>query len=364
MKKIHINTSAWDSGLTLFFMIVAHTMCFAFYRVQVSQVSAASMTIFILAVLLISWFTTGYRYGLISAAVSTFSVNYFFTYPYAQFTLRINGYTKTFLTLFAVSSVVCMLTAKIKEQSKIKAEIENEKIRINFLRSISHDIRTPLTSIIGSSSAFLENDNLTEDAKNTLISDIKCEAEWLMRMVENILSITRVTNAQACLDKKPEMIEEIIGETTQKFRKKFPGITLSVSVPNELLFVPADATLIEQVILNMLENAAYHGETTTRINISVLEDDSFITVRISDNGVGINESSLENINNSDFTINSSSTTDKRRNIGIGLSVCKYIIKAHGGKIVAYNSPNGGAVFEFTLPLSRDHDASQDEQPLG
>ena len=344
-----------DWFLTLGTMIIACAICFLLFHIDKSLTNSVAMPIFIFAVLIVSRFANGFQYGLVASLIGTFAVNYYFTYPYFRFNLTISGYPITFFTMFAVSGMVCMLTNQIKRQSKIRTEIENEKNRTNLLRSISHDIRTPLTSIIGSSSALLDNSNLSDDAKNMLISDIKSEAEWLIRMVENILSITRVNNASDLIGKNPEMLEEIIGETAHKFKKQFPGIALNISVPDKLLFVTADAMLIEQVILNALENAVYHGGSTTKIDISVTDKGGCANIKICDNGNGIDGEILKKLKQGAFVKEHTTAPDIKRNMGIGISVCKGIITAHGGTLSLHNGADGGAVFEFTLPLAEPGD---------
>lgn len=310
--------------------------------------------IFILAVLLISRFTDGYFYGIIASVISILGVNYAFTYPYFSLNFTISGYPLTFAVMLCVSVMVSALTTRAKRQEKIKAEIELEKSRANLLRGISHDIRTPLTSIIGSSSAFLDNSaKLSDEAKRELVSDIRDEANWLVRIVENVLSITKINQSSAEISKNPELIEEIIEVAAIKFKKQFPNISLLTSVPESILFVPMDATLIGQVIFNLLENAVIHGEKTTEVSLSVAKGGREVIFSVCDNGAGILKGLLPHLFDSSFINGKEKRSDTKRNMGIGLSVCKTIIKAHGGVIWAENQKNGGAAFHFTLPIDEE-----------
>ena len=215
---------------------------------------------FVLAILLISRFTNSYFYGMLSSVIAVFEVNYIFTYPYFYINFTLSGYPLTFLVMFSVSVVVSMLTTQIKQQEKIRIEIEKEQMRGNLLRAVSHDIRTPLTSIVGAVSAVIENkDKLSEEKTLTLLNDVKDEAQWLVRVVENLLLVTRIDSDPAKITKEPEIVEEILGEAVAKFKKRFPGAPLKISMPEEVLFVPMDAMLIEQVLCNLLENAVLHG---------------------------------------------------------------------------------------------------------
>lgn len=305
--------------------------------------------IFVLMVTLTARLTDGFVYGVVASFVSVICVNYIFTYPYWEFNFTIAGYPLTFLTMLSVSVIVSTLTTQIKRQEQLRAEGEREAMRANLLRAVSHDLRTPLTSIMGSVSAVLENDAvLTPQQRTSLLRNIRSEAQWLIRMVENLLSITRIGDAAARISKELEVAEEVLASVAAKFQQRFPEIHLVLAAPDDPLFVPMDAILIEQVLMNLMENAAYHGHST-RIHLNAERQGEWAVFTVRDNGSGISPELLPNI----FTpgIHSQShTSDKRRNMGIGLSVCRSIVKAHGGTMSAANAPDGGAVFCFTLPL--------------
>ena len=254
--------------ITLTILAAATVICF--FLQQSVGTEAHAPLLFVLAVLFISRFTDGYGYGIFSAMAAVIAVNYIFTYPYFAFNFTITGYPLTFLVMLAVALSVSALTTQIKNQEKIRLESEKEKMRANLLRAVSHDIRTPLTSIAGSASVILENKNaLSQDKVMELVANIKEEAQWLVRMVENLLSITRMNAENAKIDKQEELAEEVISAAVSKFAKRFPGIETEVHVPDEILLVPMDATLIEQVLVNLLENSVIHGRTTSRIRIQV-----------------------------------------------------------------------------------------------
>lgn len=352
-KISFFSVSLKDTLLTLGILLAACSMCFLLDKLDSTNTDNLAPLIFMLAIVLISRFTYGYIYGIFASIFSTLAVNYAFTYPYLEFNFTITGYPFTFITMLSVSLIVDMLTIRTRHQEQIRNEIEHEKIYNNLLRSVSHDIRTPLTSIVGSAEAYLDNrDILSDDKKNKLVSDISDEANWLIRVVENILSITRINNDNASLNKTLEVVEEIVADAVAKFKQRFPDIAVHTKVPDELLLAPMDAILIEQVITNLLENTVYHGKYATRIDINVFTCDKSAAFRISDNGAGIAKDILPGI----FTtyINSAEDTgDDHKNMGIGLSVCMSIIKAHGGSMTARNLPEGGACFEFYLPLERE-----------
>lgn len=306
--------------------------------------------VFVLAVLLISRFTNGYLFGTLAAILSVIGINYIFTYPYWEFNFTLAGYPLTFLTMLGVSLITCTMTTKIKQQEQLRVEGEKEKMRANLLRSVSHDIRTPLTSIVGATSTLLETKGLSEAEQRALLEDVRDEAQWLIRVVENLLSITRMRDARTQLTKVPEAAEEILGEAARKFRKRFPDIQVAVSVPDELLLVPMDAILIEQVLSNLLENAATHGQTVTHIQLSVEREDAYARFSVQDNGRGIPPKELSRLFDGTLKRSETPSGDGKRNMGLGLSVCMAIVRAHGGSMEAKNLPCG-AEFSFRLPLS-------------
>ena len=234
-------------------------------------------------------------------------------------------------------------------------EIEKEKMRANLLRSVSHDIRTPLTSIVGATSTILETPSLPVEDQHKLLEDVRDEAQWLIRVVENLLSVTRIGDSRAHITKQNEIPEEIMAEAVQKFRKRFPAVQIQVNAPEEVLLVPMDPILIEQVLSNLLENAVIHGETTTRIVLSVQRDGLYARFSIRDNGRGIPLGVLPHLFDGTIKHTETPTGDGKRNMGLGLSVCRAIVRAHGGHLNARNLEQG-AEFCFTLPLSKEESA--------
>ncbi len=305
--------------------------------------------IFVLAVLIISLSTDGYFYGILAAVFSVFAVNYAFTAPYFKLDFSPYGYPLTFITMLAVGLASSTLASAVKYQEKLRIEAEKEKVRSNLLRAISHDLRTPLTSISGSIGAVLDEEDIMDSAqRDELLLGAKQDAEWLCRMVENLLSITRISGDELqAIRKQDEAIEEVLGAAAAKFRQKHPEVTASVRVPDEPLFVPMDAMLIEQVLTNLMDNAVAHGETTTRISVSADTDGAFARITVEDNGVGIAPDIMKDLFN--LPAKSGEREDKSRGMGIGLLVCRTIVEAHGGRIYAENS-GSGARFVFLLQM--------------
>jgi len=327
-----------------------------------SDANYASM-LFFLAVFLVSRLTDGYAYGIAASFFGVLAVNYFFTYPYFKFNFTLSGYPLTVVCMLAVSVITSTITTKAQESTRIKLEAEKEKTRSNLLRAVSHDLRTPLASIMGAVTAVMENDeHLSAVQRKELLTGAKDDARWLIRMVENLLAVTKIdSDKNAKVIKTPEAAEEVVSEAAAKFAKQFPDMRVSVRVPEELLMIPMDAVLIEQVLLNLLENAAIHAKGASLVNITVTVEDNSAVFEVSDNGSGIDPEMLPHIfdgyNHSDTK---SETLDGKRSMEIGLSVCKTIIGAHGGVMSAYNSDASGAVFRFTLDLGNTGTEDSDE----
>ncbi len=253
-----------------------------------------------------------------------------------------------FSNLMAMQTALAIDRQEIVDHAqKILLEKEKENMRSNLLRAISHDLRTPLTCILGSTATLQDTEHpLSEETKSRLLSDIYHDSEWLIQMVENLLSVTKISGEGTKLKKQDEVVEEIVAESVAKIQKRFPNAEIRVRVPEELLLVPMDAMLIEQVLINLMENAIRHSGSQKAIYLTVKCLWKRVYFSVLDQGIGIEEERLPHI--FDGTTNSKST-DSSRGLGIGLPICKSIITAHGGEISANNNENGGANFTFVLP---------------
>lgn len=314
------------------------------------NVSEHVTTVFVFAVFLISLFTEGYFYGVLSAFIGTFLVNYAFTFPYNAFDFKDPINLISGIIMVSIAILTSAIITKLKHHKATKAESEKESMRANLLRAVSHDIRTPLTTIYGSSTTILENqDILTDEEKNKILLGIKEDSQWLVRMVENLLSITRIDSGEVKISKTPTVLEELIDSVILKFKKRYPNQKVDIELPDDLIIIPMDAILIEQVIVNILENSVQHAKGMTKLSFTVFIEDKKAVFEIKDNGCGINPKKLETIfSGYSNTFENNVADSMKRNAGIGLSVCATIIKAHGGNITAENLKTGGAVFRFDL----------------
>lgn len=199
------------------------------------------------------------------------SVDYIFTPPFWEVSFTLAGFPLTFLVMMTICVATGIVTSRAKKVSEMEREAEREKIHSNLLRAVSHDIRTPLTGIVGATNVLLEQDDtLTPQQRRELLKNANEEAQWLIHIVENLLSITRIgAGEDAQVTKTPEAAEEVIEGAVGKFRRQYPQIDVRVELPEEFFLVPMDPLLIQQVMTNLLENAAVHGVTTTRVVVSL-----------------------------------------------------------------------------------------------
>lgn len=338
-----------NAGVTLGLLGATALICAGMNGIARS--SAASSLIFVLCIHVVARLTNGYAWGIAASLAAVLLVNFVFTYPFMEFNFTIAGYPLTFVTMLTVSISTSALTTAVKKQERLRLEGEKVKMRADLLRSVSHDLRTPLTSIAGSASVLLESPELPEDKRRELLGGIRDDSEWLIGMVENLLSITRVGGEGAQIQKMPEAVEEVVADAVRKFRKLYPELPVETEVPEEVLFVPMDAVLICQVLTNLLENAALHGRTTSRITVRVTSGAGRAKFAVEDDGGGIDAEALPLLFEDKPAGAAPVDSKGRHNMGIGLTVCRTIVKAHGGDMSAANRPGGGAVFWFELPLT-------------
>lgn len=366
MKNVHIakNQKKIDAKslvFTVVFIIAALSAAFAANTFDVlEEFKETWYTVLVLLVVILSCITKGYVYSMVFASVSSAVMIYILFERDMHFIGLAVRLSPILIGFFIISFVTCKMKELIIEQEKVNLEIEKEKIRANLLRAISHDLRTPLTAISGTSETIIrEIDSLDRETVKNFCRSIQSDSQWLIRMVENILSITKISDGSSRITKTPEIAEEIIMSAAAKFRRRFDSPEVKIKIPEELITVPMDAILIEQVITNLLENTVKHAKTATLVTVSLSSDGKNAVFEVADNGEGIPADRLNGIFEGTLKQVDLKTSDSTKNMGIGLSVCSTVVKAHGGTITAGNSKTGGAVFTLTLPLEKEE--TDDEQ---
>lgn len=339
--------------ITIVIFLIATFLSLVFQDIGVSE---HVTTVFVFAIFLISLLSDGYIYGVVSAIVAMFAINFCFTYPYFAFDFITPVNLISAIIMVSLSLITSMLMTKLKRNDMIRAESERERTRANLLRAISHDLRTPLTTIYSASTTLLnKGEMLNEQQQYSMLQNIQEDSEWLIRMVENLLSVTRIDDGTVKLIKTATIVDELIDSALTKFLMRHPEQNVKLDIAEEIIVIYVDSILIEQVIINLLENAVYHAKNMTELNLRVFTLGNKAIFEVLDNGCGIPEDKLKHIFEGSYGTKSDSSDSSKRFAGIGLSVCSTIIRAHGGEISAEERKKGGALFRFTLGLEDDSD---------
>lgn len=239
--------------------------------------------------------------------------------------------------------------AKGREEAAVLAR--NEQLRANLLRTISHDLRTPLTSISGNADTLLGNRAMLDDeTADRLLSDIRDDAEWLTRLVENILSISKIGDGSIQLDVSDQIVEDVLEEALRHIDRGSADHTIKLETGGEPMLARMDARLIIQVIVNLVNNAVKHTPTGSLITVSAVPDEKHAVICVSDNGPGIPDEWKERVFEMFFT-GDNDVGDSRRSMGLGLPLCRSILEAHGSGLILHDNVPSGCVFGFKLPLS-------------
>ena len=237
---------------------------------------------------------------------------------------------------------------------------KNEQLRANLLRSISHDLRTPLTAISGNADVLLsDGDALSADKRAELLRNIRSDANWLNATVENLLAITRLENGNVQLNTTVELLDDIIEEALRHANPDICQHGLEIEPCEDLLLVKVDAKLIVQVVVNLVNNAVTHTQAGSTIRVSTRSRGTEAIVRVEDDGPGIKDSDKAHVFESFYTIGRT-LADSKRSVGLGLSLCKSIVEAHGGSIVVRDAVPHGCAFEFALPRYELTEGTQED----
>ena len=262
LRTIGLRFSGMDVLKALGLYLAAVMCCLLLRSFDMHNDTSYVAMIFLLDVFLTAYWTDGYLLGIIMAVVGMFSVDIIFTYPFWHISFTLTGFPLTFLVMMTISILTATVTSRAKQTEQVRREADREKMYADLLRAVSHDIRTPLTGIVGATNVLLEQDGgLTQEQRQQLLRSTNEDAQWLIRIVENLLSITRISSEEAKVKKEPEPAEEVIESAVAKTHKHYPEVDIRVHLPDELMMVPMDPLLMEQVLVNLMENAVIHGET-------------------------------------------------------------------------------------------------------
>ena len=349
-------------------LLMTCALCTAFGMVVLTQaitgrIDGVAMLIFMLAVFITSMYTDGYFWGVAASLISVLAVNFAFLSPYLAFNFTLPENLFSGLVMLVVSIMTSAVTTRGKKQDQLRMENEREKMRANLLRAVSHDLRTPLTSIYGACSTVIENyDSLEREQTIKLLRDACSDAQWLNRMVENLLSVTRIDGGNVNLQKTPTVLDELLDTVLVKLRKRYPDVTVQLDLPDAFIVIPMDSMLIQQVLMNLLENAALHAEGMTKLTLRVFTLGRRAIFEVVDDGCGIPREQLRRLFSGVAGDTQAPADSGKHGMGIGLSVCAAIIKAHGGEIQAESRVGEGTVIRFWLETEEiELEDAEDEQ---
>lgn len=304
-KLLHNNTL-----FTLTLLGIATALAFLFFSF-VSENTANIALLYIIVQILIARYTNGYLHVLFSSVFSVICINFFFTYPFFRLNFTLSGYPVTFIGMLIITLLTTATTSSLLSDGSILSDAE----------------------------------------KRALLENIENDSSWLLNMVENLLSVTRINDTVTHqVNKTPEIVEEVVAEAVQRLKKRFPSASIIVHVPTDYLLIPMDAILIEQVLINLLENALIHSGSSHSPELTVTDHPDHVTFCVKDFGHGLNPDVIPDIFSG--ICHNTGSVDSHKGMGIGLSICKTIIDAHNGYIEAKNHTNG-ALFLFTLPKEEE-----------
>jgi two-component system, OmpR family, sensor histidine kinase KdpD len=253
------------------------------------------------------------------------------------------------LETFASQTALAIERATLAEEAQqAQVQIETERLRNTLLSSVSHDLRTPLAAITGAASSLLEGEvALDTPTRRELLQMIYEEADRLNRLVSNLLQMTRLESGTVQLEKEWQSLEEVIGAALTRLETRLRDRPLTTHLPADLPLVPFDSALIEQVLISLLDNAIKYTPSGTPIAVSVWVEQGTVTVEVADRGPGLSPGDEKRIFEKFYR---RQHTGGGGGAGLGLTICRAIVEAHGGRIWAENRPDGGAALRFTLPV--------------
>ncbi|XCP86528.1 ATP-binding protein [Roseburia hominis] len=334
---------------SLVIVVVATLISLSIHSAGVGKENA--VMVYIVGVILVTVCTTGYFYGAASAVLSVLIFNYFVTEPFHTFAVM-NRSDMVLMFFFLMTAFISSsVTVRFQKQKQIaedtRAQMEREHLKSSLLRSISHDFRTPLTGILGDCSLLAEAEEMDSATRRELAGEIQEQAIWLIKMMENILNMTKIENGQLYINKQPEVVDDIVYEAVTHVTGLREKRDFKIELPSELVVASLDGPMMVQVLINLLDNAMKHTKMGGMIRIRVVYKEEKVYFKVEDNGEGIAEELLPYIFD-EFVTQSEGRADRQRGIGLGLAICKAVVEAHGGEIYAKNREEGGACVGFWL----------------
>lgn len=294
--------------------------------------------------------------SLTTAAASAIGFDFFFIPPRFAFAPEDLKSAITLIVMVAVAAVISGLGEQTRRQhgaaKKRELQMETERLRSSLLSAVSHDLRTPLAAILGAGTELLEEGRkLSESEHDGLVESIVEEAERLDELVTNLLDVARLDGGAVVVRKRAEPLDEVVEAALSRLQGRLGDRAVRSRIPEEIPMVPMEAVLVQHVLVNLLENALRHAPGDSPIEIEASATTGLVTVEVRDRGPGIGTDDADHL----FDRFQRGTLANRRDggMGLGLTICREIVRAHGGRISIENREGGGAVVRFVLPLDAE-----------
>ncbi len=309
------------------------------------RLEPTNIVMFYLLAVVIAAIRWGQGPAILTSILSVLAFDFFLVPPYLTLNVSDLQYIFTFIVFLVVGIIMSRLASKTREQV---IERQKEKLQTALLNSISHDLRTPLSSVTGALSALLDNDaGLDDSTRKELLEDAFAESGRLNRLVGNLLDMTRMEAGALKINRKACELRDVLGVTLGELKEKIGVRNIRIDIPKDFPEVSADFLLMTKVFLNLIDNALKYSSADTPIDIKATAFKDKVKIEIKDQGAGIPNCDLKHIFEKFYRVQ---RPQQIMGTGLGLSICKGIIEAHGAEISARNNPDKGATFIITIPL--------------
>jgi two-component system, OmpR family, sensor histidine kinase KdpD len=353
--RTHSNRWDWKGALAAVAVVAAATAVgWPLYH----RVGVADTNILMLYLLGVLWVATRHSRGaaIFASVLGVLAFDFAFVPPYYTLSVHDQQYLVTFavmlLTAVTISTLMHHSRARAAEAHAAWERVEAEFLRNTLLSGVSHELRTPLAAITGSASTLIEaGKSLPEQTRSELLDTIYAESERMERLITNLLDMTRLEAGGLIVKTEWQPLQEVVGSALHHLDRRLRGRTVKTDLAANLPLVRIDGVAIEQVLINLIDNALEYTPATAPITISARTDDAQVVIEVADGGPGLPTGTEKRVFEKFFRAHTPGLS--QRGVGLGLAICRGIVEAHGGTIAANNSPAGGAVFRFTLPVVGD-----------
>jgi two-component system sensor histidine kinase KdpD len=296
-----------------------------------------------LLVIMVAAIRFGRGPSTLASALSVLACDFFFVPPYFTFAVSDQRFILTFAMMFAIGLVMSGLALRAREAT---LRARTEEMRNSLLDAVSHDLRSPLAAITGAATTLRDGQEVPPPERAELVATICEEAERLERLVRDLLDMTRLQSGALEVRREWVPLEEIVGSALERLEPRLQGRPVEVDLPGNLPLLSVDPVLLEQVLVNLLENAAKHTPAGSAIELRARDQAGGVTVEVSDRGPGLPAGAEARVFEKFFR----QARPGVAGVGLGLSICRGIVEAHGGTILAENRAGGGATFRIALPM--------------